>query len=94
MAVSLLPAKTSCFSILRVVFVSSILAKDGDRLEKGQIVLEIAPEVTKAELARLQARFSLLTAQKARFEAEKGSASAGTEKGRSIQAGPIASPQA
>lgn len=51
--------------------VSSILAKDGDRLEKGQIVLEIAPEVTKAELARLQARFSLLTAQKARFEAEK-----------------------
>lgn len=54
--------------------VSQILARDGQMVTKGEILLVIDPALSKAEYTSLQARQTILLAQKARLEAEKSGA--------------------
>ena len=56
--------------------VRAIAVADGADLKAGDVVIEIDPEASRAELASLKSRFDLLSAQKARFEAEQSNLSA------------------
>ena len=51
--------------------VRKIVAENGTRLKAGDVVLEIDPEVSRADLTKLKSRRDLLQAQKQRFEAER-----------------------
>lgn len=51
--------------------VRKINAIDGDKLVKGDLILEIDPSVAKAELAQLEARQRLLLAQQTRLDSDK-----------------------
>lgn len=51
--------------------IREILAREGDQIEEGQVVLKLDPVNDQAELTRLQSRMAALTAIRQRLEAEK-----------------------
>lgn len=52
--------------------VREIFATEGDRLKAGDPVVALDPNVNRAELERLRARYALATAMRRRLEAEQG----------------------
>ena len=52
--------------------VARILHRDGERVERGEVVLELDPAADRARLGELNARRTRLTAMRARLDAELG----------------------